>query len=180
MTQLEIYNAALGMIGHDRTLSSTSGTETEAVRCNTYYAAARRAMFCLYDWKWLSTEASITAGATLVNGMYAHTAITGLLRVLSVTDAAGMPLVYDMVGSIIRTDARTVVARYIADNETTASWPDLITDAVVAELAARICVPMTGNVQRSSELHAQALGKLAEAAQQSGDPPAQGSRKQEE
>jgi hypothetical protein len=176
MTTLDLYNMALGMIGHDRTIAALPSTETEAVRCNTFYAPARRALFALYDWKWLSVQASITATAPAVNGLYIQDAIAGMLRLLNITDANGIPLVHEVVAGRIHTDAATVLARYITDNTAPDTWPPLIVDAVAAELAARICVPMTGNAQRSADLHAQALSNLQAAASQSGDQAAPGNQ----
>lgn len=175
MTKLQLYNAALGMIAHDRTIAALSGSSTEELRCETYYDAARRSLFALYDWKWLSTSASLTDSAAAVNGLFSHT-IASLIRVLTVKNAAGLPLGWEVTHGILKTDSATVVVSYIADDADPANWPALIVDAVTAELAARICVPMTGNQQRSTELHNQALGKLSSAAGQSGDQPAPGTQ----
>jgi hypothetical protein len=169
VTTLELYNMALGSIGHDRTIAALPSLETEAVRCNTFFAGARRTMFALYDWKWLSVDVEVTAPDPAVNGRFIHSAITGLLRVLDVRSATGIPLVYEVVQGRLHTDAAVVTVRYIADNTDPDTWPALIVDAVVAELAARICIPMTGNMERSAELHRIAGNYLASAAQKSGD-----------
>jgi hypothetical protein len=168
MTTLELFNLALGMIGHDRTISALPSTSTEAVRCNTFYESARRAVFALKEWRWLAQDATITTSTTRNSDgvTYVHAKPSGLLRVLDVTSASGTPLIFDVVGASILTDAPTVILRYIADSTDPSAWPPIICDAVAAELAARICLPMTGNAKMALGLRQQAAGYVQDAAAQ--------------
>jgi len=179
MTKRELFNNALGMIAHDRTISSLASTESENVRCEAFWNAARRSILALYDWRWIAADASLTASATKVNGAYYHAAVTGMLRVINVKSATGTPLTYEVVAGRIRTDAQTVVVRYILDDEDPRNWPPLIQDAVTNELASRIAVPITGNQEIALLLREQAMSLAAEAAAQYADnPPAQRPRRQ--
>jgi hypothetical protein len=169
MTTLDLFNMALGMIGHDKTISALPSTSTEAIRCNTFYEAARRSVFGLYKWQWLAQDVSLTSSSRFgTAGPYIHAKPTGTLRVLDVTNAAGLPLAYDVIGASIHTDAATIILRYIADSTDPATWPPLIADAVACELAARIAIPMTSNFNLSKSLRAQSAGYLSEAAAQYG------------
>lgn len=170
MTTLELYNMALGLIGHDQVIIALPSTSTEARRCNTFYAAARRAVFSFYDWQWLISKASVTTATTFNSDgvTFVHAKPTGMLRLVDVRDAAGTPLVYEIVGGNIHTDAANVVLSYISDSTDPDVWPPLIQDAVTAELAARIAIPMTGNAALSDSLHKQAGIYMA---QESGQQP---------
>ncbi len=172
MTTLELYNMALGLIGHDQVIAALPSTSTEALRCNTFYAAARRAVFSFYDWQWLITKSSVTTAATFNNDgvTFVHTKPTGMLKLVDVTDAVGTPLVHAVVGGNIHTDAASVVLSYIADSTDPDIWPPLVQDAVTSELAARIAIPMTGNANLSASLHRQAGVYMV---QESGQRPAQ-------
>lgn len=169
-TVLEIYNAALGMIGHDRTIASLPNTtDAAAIRCNTFIGPARRTVFTFFDWKWLSADAALSFDVTnpvQTGPLYVYTKPTDTLRVLDVTNATGTPVVYDVVGAKIKTDCAAITIRYIADLADPATWPPLIYDAVICELAARVCVALTGNFDRAKELRAQAGLYMKEAAAQ--------------
>lgn len=163
-TQLEIYNAALGMIGHDRTISALPSTSTEAVRCGTFWAMARRAILGLHDWQWLRVETASTSATRAADGVaYLHAKPANMLRLVEVLTPAGVPLINRMTGSGIICDVASVIIAHVADSTDPTAWPDQIVDAVTAELAARICVPMTGKHETAALLHQQA-GNLAMAA----------------
>lgn len=168
-TALELYNMALAQVGHDVTLSALGGSTTEELRCVTFIGSARRTVFAFFDWKWLAADATLAFDVTnpvQTGPLYVFTMPTDTLRVLKVTDAYGMPVVYDVVGTKIKSDCAAITVRYIADVADPATWPTLIYDAVACELAARICVPMTGNFERAKELRAQAGLYIREAAAQ--------------
>lgn len=170
-TNLEVFNQALAMIGHDRSITMLGGTTTEEARCNTFIAPARRTVLAFYPWEWLATDADVSPDVTspVQDGpLYVFTKPTGCLRIMDVTDADGMPVVYDVVGTKIKSDCAAITVRYIADDADPDNWPPLILDAVVCELAARVCVPFTGNFERARELRKQAGLYMAQAASEYG------------
>lgn len=170
-TNLEVFNQALAMIGHDRSITALGGSTTEETRCNTFIAPARRTVLSFYPWEWLAADEDIDPDVTdpVQSGpLYVFTKPTGCLRIMDVTDSTGMPVVYDVVGAKIKSDCDAITVRYIADDADPDNWPALILDAVVCELAARICVPFTGNFERSRELRKQAGLYMAQAAAEYG------------
>ena len=168
-TKTELFNMALGMCAHDRTVTDAdTSTATEAVRCRTFYDGARRTVLAMHSWQWLAAEQALAGGTAspLDAASLVYAVPTGFLRAISLRSADGTPAVYAVIGANIRTDATAPVLTYVKDDANPANWPPLIVDAVACELAARICVPITGNFDLSVNLRRQAALYIAEAARQ--------------
>ena len=67
MTIIDLFNRALGMIGHDREIPADDATATtpttEYVRCNREWDGARIAILSAHAWNWLVQETPLTQGA---------------------------------------------------------------------------------------------------------------------
>lgn len=175
MTVVDVFNAALATCGHDRQVVGDHAEEdssVEAVRCRTFYDGARRMVFAFHDWQWLCQERTLTQVDPIApeapnpGPMYLVEKPDHLLRVLSVKGEDGTPLAYSVLQDGIHVDRETVVVRYVEDLLDPDAWPPLIQDAVVAELAARVCIPLTGNFELSNKIRQQSALLMRQAAGQ--------------
>lgn len=175
MTKLDIWNAALGMIGHDRQVTSVDplvDASVEATRCRTFWDGARRLVFASRPWQWLAVEDAISATETGDDGVtHVFDKPDDMLRLIAARATDGTPVVCHPHATTLRSDADEMVIEYVADDDDPTWWPPLICDAVAAELAARIAIPMSGNFQMSNALRAMSSEYVAQAEQQQGDAP---------
>ena len=57
MTKLDIWNAALALLPHDRRVEDENEDTTEALRCRTHYDSARRHVLVSHEWGFLAMSA---------------------------------------------------------------------------------------------------------------------------
>lgn len=164
MTTLEIWNAALALLPHDRTVAAEDEDSTEALRCRQHWDAARRYVLGARDWNWLAREEPGCCGAF---GGWSRPA--GALRIVGLVDPSGRRLrcrASDGMLFPVGPDAgRAVAVRYVPDCEDPALWPPSVAEAVAAELAARLAPVLTDNAQRESALMALAARRLEDAGE---------------
>ena len=148
MTQTDICNRALAVIGHDRTIASMSETSTEGQLCAKFYPAARDNVLAAYDWDFAAVDAEVS----LADETTSWAIPAGCVKVVAVTDPDGRVLRTVRRGTnliISRTGAERATVRYtsnaIASFE--AALPHLVAEAIVYELASLLFGPMIGNVQ---------------------------------
>lgn len=175
MTKIELWNAALGMIGHDRQVTSDNplvDASVEASRCATFWEGARRHVFASRPWQWLAIEEALSADGTAENGVtFTFARPDDMVRLISCQAADGTPLICTVHGSKLFSDAEEIYIKYVGDDTDPTAWPPLIVDAVASELAARIAIPMTGNFDLSNSLRSLALDYVEQAEEQYGDRP---------
>ena len=161
MTQVEICNRAMAVLGHDRTIASMTEGTAEAVRCSMFWNAARDSVLSAFVWEF--------ATATLEVAKDTETAIpSDCLRIVDLKDESGNPV------TPVRTPGKITVPvkaylRYVSNAVAVDKWPNAVADAVVHELAFRLYAPMLGNPNTQESVAAQqsfsalAKGKLDEA-----------------
>lgn len=168
MTALDVWNAALALLPHDRRVASADEESVEAMRCREHWDAARRHVLGAREWGWLVRETPPCASSICFGpggGVVERPA--DALRVLGLYDRAGNRIGADAVDGGLRPRSPYVAAlRYLPDSENPDEWPAVARDAVVAELAARICPVLTDNERRSAELRSIAADRLSEAGRQ--------------
>lgn len=165
MTVLEIWNRALALLPHDIAVASTEEDTTEAARCRQHYEAARKSVLTAREWGWLVRETPSCCGAAL-GGAWIHERPADALLVLGLCAPDGRRIKADAVNGGLRAMEPVAACRYLADEEDPDAWPFAVQEAVVAELAARICPVLTDNPVRSQQLRAEAVAKLEEAGRQ--------------
>ena len=149
MTKIDIWNHALAMLPHDIPIGREDEDSTEAKRCRAHYDAARKAVLTAREWGWLARETPACCGAALGGGAWLHEAPPDALLVLGLVAADGRRIKAQAVNGGLR-----------------ALEPFAVQEAVVAELAARICPVLTDNPQRTQQLRVDALARLEEAGRQ--------------
>lgn len=171
MTKIDIWNAALALLPHDVTVSSEDEDTPEAKRCRDNWDAARLAVLCSHEWSFCT--ASVPVDGAMVGCRCAPSEYPAFeyprprncIRVLGVYDANGRRLAAQALNGKFVTDAPAASIRYLKDVPNPDNLPPLVQDALVNELAHRICYPVTANVQRASDLGALAQLRLAAAWQ---------------
>lgn len=141
MTVVEICNHALALLGHDRTITSLSDGSAEAARCSLFYPVSRDAVLASFAWEFASKDVSVTTAQ--------YTLPADCLRVVSVRDASGAVPV-SRAGNKV-TASRSGTLRYVSNTVDVGSFPHLVADAVVAELAFRLFGPVLGNPKSKEE-----------------------------
>jgi hypothetical protein len=166
MDKIEIWNAALALLPHDRRIAAEDENSTEAQRCREQWDGARRAVLSAREWGWA------VKGAPACCGTYAHGGGVFAMRppealiVTGLYDAWGHRVAADAVNGGFRARGPVAEIRYIEDDERTEDWPAAVQDALVAELAARIAPVLADNPQRATQLRQEAVGRLEEAGRQ--------------
>lgn len=159
MTEVDICNNALALLGHDRTVSALDDGTAEAARCALFYPVSRDHVLAAFAWEFATKEVEVSADP--------YELPADCLRVVSVTDARGVVPSTRAGGSL--TASRPGVLRYVSNGVPAESLPPMVVDAVVAELAFRLFGPVVGNPNSKDEVEVQqgfsalARAKLDEA-----------------
>ena len=170
MTITDIFNRALAMIGHDRYVVAGVTTSTEYIRCNLEWDGARLAILSAHDWNWLAQETPLMQGAESLDDFsnaleYVYDRPDGIIRLIGVYDGASRRVAYRTANGSIYAVLDEVKFRYLIDSEVPDDWPAHVVDAVCAELASRIALPMSANgkvVQAMKQLQGINLAKAIE------------------
>ena len=165
MTALDIWNAALALLPHDRRIAQEDEDSVERVRCEENWDAARHAVLTAREWGWLVRSEPACCGASHTGGWFAQRPM-GAILVLGFWDGMGNRVGSEPLNGGFRVRAPAVEVRYLPDEPDPEMWPVAVRDAVVAELAARIAPVMTDNPARSAELRQNAMARLEEAGRQ--------------
>ena len=165
MTRLDIWNEALALIPHDIAVQSETEDSTEAKRCAQHWEAARKAVLTAREWGWLARETPSCCGVALGGG-WLYDRPPDALLVLGLCTPDGRRVKADAVNGGLRALEPFAAVRYLPDEPDPDAWPFAVKEAVVAELAARICPVLTDNPTRSAQLRAEAIAKLEEAGRQ--------------
>lgn len=167
MTVLDIWNAALAMLPHDRRIADINEDSTEALRCRDAWDGARKAVITAAEWGCLTRSQAVCGGcfAHSPMGMYEYPRPVGALRVIGLFDYKGRKLQAQAIDGKLVSRYHASFIKYIPDNEDTESWSSWFTDAVIAELAARIASTITGSMQQTKVLEQKAMVMLSTAKQ---------------
>lgn len=165
MTKLDLFNLALALIPHDIRVTDEDEETTEAIRCREHWDAARKSVLTAREWGWLVRETPACCGTVLGGGWMYDTPQDALL-VLGLCAPDGRRIRADAVNGALRALEPYAAVRYLPDEPDPDAWPFAVQEAIVAEVAARICPVLTDNPTRSAQLRQEAVAKLEEAGRQ--------------
>lgn len=165
MTKLDIWNAALAMLPHDRSIATEDEESTEATRCRQHWDGARKAVLTAREWGWSAVETPACCGANATGGWFCFRP-PDAIRVIGLYTPDGRRVASDPINGGLRAREPFTAVRYIPDEPDPDRWPPAVQEAVVAELAARIAPVLTDNPARSAELRQSALAAIEEAGHQ--------------
>lgn len=169
MTETELCNMALGLLGHDRVIETDfrSDTSTEAARCRLHFDAARKRLLSGNDWQFAEEPVTLAFPRRHTGGYDPATLPGDCLNIVRAHDPRDKdhrtPWAGTGRGSVrCLCDAATIV--YIRDVQDLAQWPQRPLDALAAELAASLAFAMTGSADKAKAARQDALATLARAA----------------
>lgn len=172
MTDIEIFNRALGLLGHDRSATESDRTaaspSAEYTRCNREWDGARLSVLAAHPWNFLLQETPITQGAETTDDisddiLYEYDRPDDVIRIVEVVDGVHKRVDYRVAGGKILTDAPEIKIVYMEDEDDPTLWPSAIVDAVVAELSSRIALPMSANARMVEATKGLAIKYLSDA-----------------
>lgn len=157
MSQVEIYNQALGLIGVGRRLTSPNSNAREAEECNLFYDRVRRMILTAAWWPSSKRTARLSASverdtsASWVDGdphpkyLYAYNLPQGYLypRMLVTGEVFEIALLDDTT-PMLMSNAVSPILEYTYDQEDDTNWTPLQFQATAALLAAFIAPGLTG------------------------------------
>lgn len=160
-------------------ISSLTDTDSPAANAGLLvYDLARKALIRNYNWNFARRRGYATK--SVGDGpKFDYTLFYDLpkecLKLVRVGEL-GEEIPYDKQGnkllidpnyvpySTVTSEAIDLPIVYMADVEDPSEWDPLFTDTLVADIAHRICMPITGSREREKELEAEKIKRLAEAA----------------
>jgi len=191
MTETDVCNMALGMLGHDRVISGDfrTATSTEALRCRLFFDASRRAVLSSDGHHWRFAEDTIKLDLEAPQNPdeygdlpYLYQLPEDCLNIIRVhrREDDKWPVDFVPSGRYVRCSEERATVIYVRDMKEIADWPQLPLDALCAELAARLAGPMTGNVDKAKAAKQDAKNALRAAqlwnAKQFENPPSRDDR----
>lgn len=172
MTETDICNRALALLGHDRQIADyASDTSAEGTRCRHFYDAAVRDCLSAHDWDFAAEEVPVAAVPPDAFGWVRLPLPPDSLRIISVRDGEGHPFRTERNARFLR--ARTFGAaatiRFVADGVHAADMPPKFAEAVIAQLAYLLAGPMYGDDAKTNRAYQFAKGLLSEAVAEEAD-----------
>jgi len=150
-TVTDICNRALGVLGHDRTITDyATDTSTEAVRCRCFYPAAFSKVLAAHSWDFASVEIELTLTWQDSRGYSRVERPADCLRLTEIVDGGGHPLPVRQVGNAlyVKPSGGKAYLKYVSRETDIAACPEAFVEAVVYELAALLCGPMFGDAKK--------------------------------
>ena len=173
MTETDICNRALALLGHDRPIEDFDGMtdgayndqSTEAVRCRAFYGAAVRNCLAEHDWDFAAEERPVGTTSPDPYGWVRLPLPDGAIRVVAVRDEEGRPFRTERNARFIRarTFGRGGSIRYVADSVKASEMPHKFAEAVIAQLAFLLAGPMFGDDGRTNSFYQLAQNRLSDA-----------------
>jgi hypothetical protein len=161
LTAIELCSAALVKIG-SRPITSFTDASAEADVANRLYEITRDALLSAHPWSFTLAQQEVAAEAAAPTADFDHafTLPGDCLRVLS----AGIPgssrgLTYRVQGQKLLADVDRITVSYQRRADE-ADMPPFFVAALVARLAAELCLPLTEGTSRSEALHQLAASEL--------------------
>lgn len=171
MTKTDLFNKALRLIGHDRTIAEGATTSVEYLRCQSEWDGARVAVLSYHPWSWCLQETPITEGAEATDDVTNRIEYTydrpDCIRIAAVMDVNRKKIPYRCIAGTIYADKDETIIQYIEDavvvDDLPDEWPQVAIDAMAAELAARISPSMSKNGAAFASMQKMAMRYLLNA-----------------
>jgi len=159
LTALDIASRALLKLGA-QSINGFDDGSTEAELANALYGPVRDGLLSAYPWSFATAQATLPRLATppVADFSYAYQLPDDFLRAMSAGLAGhGRGVQYRIIGQALHSDAETITLSYIFRADESAT-PPFFDQALIARLAAELCLPLTENTSRADYLM-----KIAEA-----------------
>lgn len=149
LSQIDLCSRALLKVGANSISSFDEGT-LEAEVAAGLFPTVRDALLSAHPWNFATTQKRLAKLATppVADFQSAFQLPVDCIRVLSAgTDGRGSGLIYKIFQRQLLTDAEAVVLTYIF-RPLEADFPPFFDMALIANLAAEFCIPLTDSTNR--------------------------------
>lgn len=152
---------SLARLGAQRITDYGDNTDTkkEAIYCRLFYEQTAKALMRSHLWRFARHRVQLSqdAEAPAFEYDYAYHLPNDFLRHILLWDGSDLPggrvyTSYDIEGSRVLIDESTVYLKYIRWVESPASWDSLFLDLMVLELARRLVIPLSQDLNLKSDI----------------------------
>lgn len=181
-SEVDICNLALARLGDDATVASIDPPDgsVQADHCKRFYPIARDALLEGFAWGFAIRRATLAAVASAATSAwdYAYARPADALTILAVqlsdaeSDFETAPYVVESLTTgqvVIRTDAETATARYVARITDTTKYPAQFVDALAWLLASHVAGPLLkgdAGIKMAQQCYATSMALAGRAAMQ--------------
>jgi len=170
-TKIDLCSRALVKLGAN-TISSFNEATAEAKVCTQLYEPTVESLLAAYPWRFALDKAILARliSKPTADYQYAYQLPADCVRVLSAGNGIkSQGIKYKIVGNTLHTNAEKVVISYIARPDET-TFPPFFTNALIARLAAELCLPLTESTTRTDYMYQRAeeefkIAKLTDSQQ---------------
>ena len=170
-TKIDLCSCALVKLGAGAIASFNEAT-AEAKACMQLYEPTLEALLGAYPWRFAleKTELSRLVTAPMADYQYAYQLPNNCIRILSAGNGTkSHGLKYKIVGQTLHTNAENVIISYIGRPDES-TFPTFFCQALIAKLAAELCLPLTESTTRSDYMYGRAeeefrIAKLTDSQQ---------------
>lgn len=158
MTLVDIFNQAIVLCGSEAVLATVDDANKEARLCRLHYDQTRRACLQRHVWKFSTTRVNLDqdTSETPPFGFTArHLLPDNYIRMVQFNE--NWDEKWTREGRyLLSYNAAQIKLRYVFDEILIEKWDPLFADALVAELADRICYALTQSNDRKADAEMQA------------------------
>lgn len=174
MTLVDLFNQAIVLCGSEAVLATVDDANKEARLCRLHYDQARRACLQRHVWKFSTTRVVIDQDLSEIPpfGFTArHLVPDNYIRIVKFNE--NFEEKWTREGRyFLSYNAAPIRVRYVFDEILIEKWDPLFIDALIAELAKRICYALTQSNDRLADADTMARiaikhAKRADAIEQS-------------
>jgi hypothetical protein len=161
LSDVEICSVALVKIGASA-IASFDEDSVEADIAGRLYEMTVSALLASHPWHFTITEVDLEIADAPPQAGFAHAFLLpdDQVRILSAgASPHGRGLAYRIAGSLLHADSTKVVLTYQRRPDT-ATFPAFFVQALVARLAAELCLPLTEGTSRADALYKLASAEL--------------------
>jgi len=170
-TKIDLCSRALVKLGA-KAIASFNEATAEAEACVQLYEPTVESLLAAYPWRFALEKAKLArlVANPTADYQYAYQLPNDCVRVLSAGNSAkSQGLHYKIVGDTLHTNAEDVVISYISRPDES-SFPPFFSNALIAKLAAELCLPLTESTTRTDYMYARAeeefkMAKLTDSQQ---------------
>ena len=156
-TKIDLCSRALVKLGANPIASFNEAT-AEAKVCTQLYEPTLESLLAAYPWRFALEKSELARLTTtpMADYQYAYQLPNDCVRVLSAGNGLkSQGLKYKIIGGTLHTDSDRVIISYIAKPDESA-FPPFFSNALIARLAAELCLPLTESTNRTDYMYSRA------------------------
>ena len=153
-TKIDLCSRALIKLGA-QTIASFDEATAEAKVCSQLYEPTLESLLAAYPWRFALEKAQLPrlVQTPQADYQYAYQLPHNCVRVLSAGNSdRSQGLKYKIVGNMLHTNSEQVIISYISRPDETA-FPPFFSNALIAKLAAEMCLPLTESTTRTDYMY---------------------------